>query len=161
MPAGRTLSVLVECAANDAYSFHILTARAGASETARARRHTPLKTKHALPVAFMRSRRARARCATHLPRAAEQRPSSHIATPQARTNGRAPSRSRQLEARPSAGNHHHRFCLTTTHHRQARASDDPPTVRAHDPPIISIQTHGSVSLRKIFSDSCLKKFGLI
>ena len=119
------------------------TARTSACcETARARTLS-LKTQHRSPSRHSRARGARARYALHTCLTPRNSAQHHISLPQARTNGRAPPRSRLLAARPSAGNHHH-FCLTTTHAHQARASDEPPTVRAHDPPIISIQTHGSV-----------------
>ena len=79
-----------------------------------ARAHTQLKNKAPSPVGISCARVARARDALHTclaPR--NNRPASHIATPQARTNGLAPPRSRRLAARPSAGNHHQHFCLTT------------------------------------------------
>ena len=134
---------------NTAFQQSFPTARTSACcETARARTLS-LKTQHRSPSRHSRARGARARDALHTclaPR--NNRPASHIATPQARTNGRAPPRSRDLAARPSAGNHH--FCLTTTHDHQARASDEPPTVRAHEAQVISIQTHGSVGPPEIF-----------
>ena len=97
------------------------------------RAHTQLKNTTPLSGRHSCARGARARCATHLPRAAEQRPVSHR-SPQARTSGRAPPRSRRQKARPSAGNHHHNFCLITTHDHQTRASDEPPTKHAHEAP---------------------------
>ena len=121
------------------------------------RAHTQLK-KHstALPVGI-HALAARARAMLHTclaPRS--NRPASHIATPQARTNAPAPPRSRRLAARPSAGNHHHHFCLTTTHDHQAQASDEPPTKHAHEAQVIdtNLRRIGLSAFRR-FSPTCV------
>ena len=114
------------------------------------RAHTQLKNTTPLSGRHSCARGARARCATHLPRAAEQRPVSHR-SPQARTSGRAPPRSRRQKARPSAGKQHHQhFCLTTPSSPPSTTVDEPSTVRAHEAQVISIQTHGSVGPPEFF-----------
>ena len=125
------------------------------------RAHTQLKNTAPLSQsAFMRSRRARAHALHTCLAPRNIRPASHIATPQARTNGRAPPRSRRLEALPSAGNHHHHFCLTTMttkHERRTSPRQCVHTILQSSPS----RRMGLSALRKIFSDSCLKKSGLI
>ena len=137
------------------------TARTSACcETARARTLS-LKTQHRSPSRHSCARGARARCATYLTRAAEQRPVSHFSA-RAGTSERAPPRARRQKARSSAGKQHHQhFCLTTfitaKHERRTSPRQCVHTKLKSSPS----RRMGLSALRKFFSDSCLEKPGLV